>query len=133
MFSEEALKHEHKYLHLPEAVVRHLVHEAVEQGGGACLVHPELSLGGEVVALLEGGGRGVGVRREREGGREREKGRDGGRGGWDGGKEGREGRRERGMGWRERGEGGKEGEGGRQVAGLTRQVCCIHLLLRFLL
>lgn len=42
------------HLHLAEAVVGHLVHEAVEQGGRAGLVHPKLPLRGEVVAFLEG-------------------------------------------------------------------------------
>lgn len=38
---------------LSEAVVAHLVHEAVEQDGGALAVHPELSGGGVVVVLLD--------------------------------------------------------------------------------
>lgn len=41
------------YLHLSEAVVGHFVHEAVEQGGGASLVHSKLSLGREVVTFLQ--------------------------------------------------------------------------------
>lgn len=41
------------HLHLSEAIIGHLVHEAVEQSGGASFVHPELPLGGEVVTLLE--------------------------------------------------------------------------------
>lgn len=41
------------HLHLSEAIIGHLVHEAVEQSGGASFVHPELPLRGEVVTLLE--------------------------------------------------------------------------------
>lgn len=37
---------------LPEAVVAHLVHEAVEQDRGALAVHTELSSGGVIVVLL---------------------------------------------------------------------------------
>ena len=39
----------------PEAVVAHLVHEAVEEGGGALLVHAELPLGRVVVRLVDVG------------------------------------------------------------------------------
>ena len=38
---------------LSEAVVAHLVHEAVEENGRAFLVHSELSLGSEVVGFLD--------------------------------------------------------------------------------
>lgn len=38
---------------LAEAVVAHLVHEAVEQHRGALAVHPELPGGGVVVVLLD--------------------------------------------------------------------------------
>jgi len=38
---------------LAEAVVAHLVHEAVEQDGRALAVHPELSGGSVVVVLLD--------------------------------------------------------------------------------
>ena len=38
---------------LSEAVVAHLVHEAVEQHGGALAVHPELAGGRVVVVLLD--------------------------------------------------------------------------------
>lgn len=41
------------HLHLSEAIIGHLVHEAVEQSGRASFVHPELPLRGEVVTLLE--------------------------------------------------------------------------------
>ena len=36
-----------------EAVIAHLVHEAVEEGGGPLSVHPELPLGGVVVHLVD--------------------------------------------------------------------------------
>ena len=42
------------HLYLSEAVVAEFVHEAVEEGVGTSRVHPELSLGGEVVRLLQG-------------------------------------------------------------------------------
>ena len=37
----------------PKSVVAHLVHQAVEEGGGALSIHPELSLGGVVVHLMD--------------------------------------------------------------------------------
>lgn len=41
------------HLHFAESIIGHLVHEAVEQSGWASFVHSELSLRGEVVALLK--------------------------------------------------------------------------------
>lgn len=41
------------HLHFTESIIGHLVHEAVEQSGWASFVHSELSLRGEVVALLK--------------------------------------------------------------------------------
>ena len=38
---------------LSKPVVAHLVHETVEEDGGALLVHPELTLGSEVVLLMD--------------------------------------------------------------------------------
>ena len=38
---------------LSEAVVAHLVHEAVEEDRGAFFVHSELSFGSEIVGLLD--------------------------------------------------------------------------------
>ena len=43
------------YLHLPEAVVGHFVHKAVEQSGGTSFVHSELSLRSKVVTFLGSG------------------------------------------------------------------------------
>lgn len=48
-----------RYLHLSESIIGHLVHEAVEQSGGTGLVHSELSLWCEVVALLKHTQRGI--------------------------------------------------------------------------
>lgn len=41
------------YLHFTKAIVRHFVHEAVEQSWWTRLIHSELSLRSEVVALLK--------------------------------------------------------------------------------
>lgn len=40
-------------VHLAKSVVTHLVHEAIEEGWGAFLVHPELPSGCVVVVLLD--------------------------------------------------------------------------------
>lgn len=42
-------------VNLSKSIVAHLVHEAVEEGGGALLVYPELSLWGVVIGLLDVG------------------------------------------------------------------------------
>lgn len=40
------------HLHFPKAVVRHFVHQAVEQGGRSGLIHPKLALWCEIITLL---------------------------------------------------------------------------------
>lgn len=47
------LKGRSTHLHFPKAVVGHLVHQAVEQGGRAGLIHSKLSLRCEVIAFLQ--------------------------------------------------------------------------------
>lgn len=47
-------KNNNSYLHLSKAVVRHFIHEAVEQGRRAGLIYSKFSLRGEVVTLLQG-------------------------------------------------------------------------------
>lgn len=43
---------EDTHLHFPKAVVRHFVHQAVEQGGRSGLIHPKLALRCEIITLL---------------------------------------------------------------------------------
>lgn len=53
LYRPNELKGRSTYLHFPKAVVRHLVHQAVEQGGRAGLVHSKLPLWCEVITFLQ--------------------------------------------------------------------------------